>query len=96
MTGLTTTLTIPPKIGRARYEGPAAGKYVTRNLAASTTNIGIFTATAKLLADFEAVNPHADVACSDNSCPGSTRAPSAAPSAISWKMVSRWATGALP
>ena len=51
--------TITDKIGRARYEGPAAGKYVTRNLAASTTNIGIFTATAKLLADFEAVNPHA-------------------------------------
>ena len=41
------------KIGRARYEGPAAGKYVTRDLTDNIDTIGIFTATAKLLADFE-------------------------------------------
>ena len=48
---------IMPMIGRAKYEGPAAGKYVTRNLAADSTEIGLFTATAELIADFEAPNP---------------------------------------
>ena len=45
------------KIGRARYEGSAAGKYVTRNLMAETSKIGIFTATAGLTVDFEAPVP---------------------------------------
>ena len=66
-------LTITDKIGRARYEGPSAGKYVTRNLAASTTNIGIFTATAKLLADFEASNPHLPAADRAPGNPGTIR-----------------------
>ena len=54
---VTTSALIPAKIGRARYEGPAAGKYVTRNLAEATSKIGIFTATATLTADFEAPSP---------------------------------------
>ena len=40
--------------GEARYSGPAAGKYVTRDLAANTAKIGQFTATAELHADFDA------------------------------------------
>ena len=40
-------------IGRARYEGPAAGKYVERNPDDGNSTVGIFTATAQLLADFE-------------------------------------------
>ena len=39
--------------GTARFQGPAAGKYVTRNLAANTAEIGQFTATAELLANFD-------------------------------------------
>ena len=39
--------------GQARFQGPAAGKYVTRNLVANTAKIGQFTADAELLADFE-------------------------------------------
>ena len=38
--------------GQARYSGPAAGKYVTRDLVANTAQIGQFTANAELLADF--------------------------------------------
>ena len=38
--------------GTARFQGPAAGKYVTRNLVANTAMIGQFTADAELLADF--------------------------------------------
>ena len=38
--------------GTARFKGPAAGKYVTRNLVANTAEIGSFTATAELLANF--------------------------------------------
>ena len=38
--------------GTARFQGPAAGKYVTRNLVANTAEIGQFTADAELLADF--------------------------------------------
>ena len=53
----TDTSIIPDKIGRAKYEGPAAGKYATRNLAKETSEIGIFTATAELTVDFEAPNP---------------------------------------
>ena len=41
-------------IGRAKYEGPAAGKYVERNPDDGNSTVGIFTATAQLLADFEA------------------------------------------
>ena len=40
--------------GEARYSGPAAGKYVTRNVAANTAKIGQFTATAELHVDFDA------------------------------------------
>ena len=38
--------------GTARFQGPAAGKYVTRNLVANTAEIGQFTADAELLANF--------------------------------------------
>ena len=38
--------------GEARFSGPAAGKYVTRDLNENTANIGVFTATAELLASF--------------------------------------------
>ena len=44
--------TIAPIIGRATYEGPAAGKYITRDIANNEATIGIFTATAEMLADF--------------------------------------------
>ena len=43
--------------GRAKYEGSAAGKYVKRDLTADTAKAGIFTATAKLLADFDDPTP---------------------------------------
>ena len=39
--------------GQATYRGNAAGKYVTRNLTADTAEIGLFTAKAKLEADFD-------------------------------------------
>ena len=38
--------------GEARFEGPAAGKYVTRDLNENTADIGVFTATAEMLASF--------------------------------------------
>ena len=40
--------------GTARYSGPAAGKWVTRDLENNTAAIGVFTATASLTADFDA------------------------------------------
>ena len=49
--------------GRAVYSGPAAGKYVTRNLTAGTADIGIFTATVGLAANFDAQDT--SVAASD-------------------------------
>ena len=39
--------------GTARYSGPAAGKWVTRDLENNTAGIGVFTATASLTADFD-------------------------------------------
>ena len=42
--------------GEARYSGPAAGKYVTRDLAANTAQIGLFTATTELHVDFDATS----------------------------------------
>jgi hypothetical protein len=47
--------TIQQLTGRARYEGPAAGKYVTKDRA-ELAMAGIFTATAQLLADFGLAN----------------------------------------
>jgi hypothetical protein len=40
--------------GTARFKGPAAGKYVTREVLGQSAMIGQFTATAELLADFDA------------------------------------------
>ena len=40
--------------GTARYSGPAAGKWVTRDLENNTAAIGVFTATAAFTADFDA------------------------------------------
>ena len=45
---------ILPLQGRATYQGPAAGKYVTRDLIKDTGKVGIFTADATLTADFDA------------------------------------------
>jgi hypothetical protein len=39
--------------GRARYAGPAAGKYVMTDDKTDISTLGIFTATAQLLADFD-------------------------------------------
>ena len=39
--------------GTARFKGPAAGKYVTREVLGQSAMIGQFTATAELLADFD-------------------------------------------
>ena len=38
--------------GVSTYRGNAAGKYVTRNLVAETADIGLFTAKARLTANF--------------------------------------------
>ena len=43
--------------GEARFKGPAAGKYVTRSALTSGASIGHFTATAELMADFDALTP---------------------------------------
>lgn len=40
--------------GTARFKGPAAGKYITLDVLDQTAEIGQFTATAELLADFDA------------------------------------------
>ena len=45
-------------ISRARYEGPAAGKYVERNPDDGDSTVGIFTADAQLLVDFGAAQVH--------------------------------------
>ena len=42
---------------------PAAGKYVTRDLAADTGKVGLFTATATLTADFDADGSELDDRC---------------------------------
>ena len=47
--------------GEARYSGPAAGKYVTRNVIANTAKIGQFTATADLIASFGTATTEGDV-----------------------------------
>ena len=52
MVPLLTSGIIAAKIGRAKYEGAAAGKYVTRDTVAETSEIGIFTATAELVGRF--------------------------------------------
>ena len=43
-------------LGTARFEGPAAGKYVTQDVLNTTAEIGVFTATATLVADFDAAS----------------------------------------
>ena len=43
--------------GTARFKGPAAGKYITRDVLAETAQIGQFTATAELLANFDGGTP---------------------------------------
>ena len=47
--------------GEARYSGSAAGKYVTRNVVANTAEIGLFTATADLIASFGTAAAAGDV-----------------------------------
>ena len=44
---------IPFLVGEARFTGQAGGKYVTRDLNENAAAIGVFTATAELLASFE-------------------------------------------
>ena len=43
--------------GTARFKGPAAGKYVTREVLGQNATIGQFTATAELISDFDAGTP---------------------------------------
>ena len=44
--------------GTARFEGPAAGKYVTQDVLNEMAEIGVFTATATLVADFDAASSY--------------------------------------
>ena len=63
VTGTQVCSRVRPLSGRAVYGGPAAGKNVTRNLAAATADTGVFTPSANLAAslnDATAAEPVGD------------------------------------